>query len=295
MKHIGKILDTVKNYNIINCTECGFTHIDPVPTQAELDKVYREEYYTEEKPLYIERTVEDIEWWNTVYNDRYDFFEENLAKNRRSILDIGCGSGFFLKRGKERRWQCLGVEPSKQAARHAKGLGLDIENVFLNEMDFGKKRFDVIHLSEVLEHIPDPVNLCKKAYSLLDDKGIICVVVPNDYNPFQKVLRDKLGFNPYWLAPPHHINYFDFNSLENLLKKVGFKILERTAMFPMDMFLLMGDNYVGNDTLGRQCHAKRKKLDIMLNEPTLKGFKIDMYRLMAKHGIGREMIIYGGK
>jgi hypothetical protein len=121
------------------------------------------------------------------------------------------------------------------------------------------------------------------------------VVVPNDYNPFQIILREKQGFQPYWLAPPHHINYFNYDSLERLLKSTGFTIKERVAMFPMDMFLLMGDNYVGNDVLGRQCHARRKRLDIVLNNPDLKTFKQDLYRLMAHHGIGREMIVFGVK
>ena len=71
----------------------------------------------------------------------------------------------------------------------------------------------MIHLSEVLEHVPVAVNICKKSYNLLSDGGIICVAVPNDYNPFQKALREKLAFEPYWLAPPHHINHFTCTKL----------------------------------------------------------------------------------
>lgn len=293
MRHDGEVLDRIKDYSIINCGTCGFIHIDPIPSQEELDRIYREEYYTEEKPLFIQRCMEDIEWWNVVYDDRYDFFEKIISPDRRRILDIGCGPGFFLERGKERGWECLGIEPSKQAATHAKGLGLDVENAFFGDIRFKTDGFDVIHLSEVLEHTPDPTSLCKRVYTLLSDGGIICVVVPNDYNPFQTVLRERLDFQPYWLAPPHHINYFSFDSLESLLKKVGFNIAYRTAMFPMDIFLLMGDNYVGDDAIGRQCHARRKRLDILLNEPALKGFKRDIYKIMAQHGIGREMIVYG--
>lgn len=57
----------------------------------------------------------------------------------------------------------------------------------------------------------------------------------------------------------------------------------------------MCNNNVGNDELGRASHVGRKRLDIMLNEPELKGFKTDLYSLMAKHGVGREMVIYGAK
>lgn len=295
--HKGKAIDFVKGYEIIQCESCGFIHVNPVPTEKDLANIYKEEYYTTEKPQFIERQLEDLEWWNVVYDDRYDFFEQNLPKNRRRILDIGCGPGFFLKKGMERGWKGLGIEPSRQAAGFAKGQGLDVLNCFLNKawLEKSEKRFDVVHMSEVLEHIPDPLSLCKIACTLLDKGGIICVVVPNDYNPLQQILRGKKGVDPYWLAPPHHINYFTFNSLKNLLSRTGFEIMYTTATFPMEFFLLMGENYVGNDALGRECHRKRKKLDILLNDQPLMKFKKEMYELMAHHSVGREVIVYGIK
>ena len=295
--HKGKIIDTVRDYKIIQCETCGFVHTNPIPTEEQLDVVYKNDYYTREKPQFIKRQLEDLDWWNIVYDDRYDFFEQNLPMTRRKILDIGCGPGFFLKRGFERGWKGLGIEPSRQAGEFAKRQGLKVLNCFLNkaELQESNERFDVIHMSEVLEHIPDPLSLCKNAYTLLNKGGIICIVVPNDYNPIQKVLREKLGFQPYWLAPPHHINYFTFDSLKGLLKRTGFKVMHTTTTFPMEFFLLMGDNYVGNDSLGRACHARRKKLDILLNKATLVKFKKEMYKLMAKYGIGREVVVYGTK
>ncbi|MBF0506848.1 MAG: class I SAM-dependent methyltransferase [Nitrospirae bacterium] len=295
--HKGRIIDNANGYDIIECEQCGFVHITPLPTQEDLDKIYKEEYYTTEKPLFIQRQQEDLEWWNIVYDDRYDFFEQNLSQDKRRLLDIGCGPGFFLKRGQERGWKPLGIEPSTQAVAHAKNLGIDVLNCFLDDSEIKDRGaiFDVVHMSEVLEHIPDPAALCNTAYNLLADGGIICVVVPNEYNPFQIILRDKLGFQPYWLAPPHHINYFNYDSIERLLQKSGFRILQRTAMFPMDIFLLMGDNYVGNDKVGRACHAKRKRFDLFLNEPILIDFKKNIYKLMAEHGIGRESVLFGIK
>lgn len=295
--HDGKVIDRVKDYEVIDCEVCGFKHIVPIPTQEELEKVYEKEYYSIEKPLFIERQLEDIEWWNVVYDDRYDFFEQNLPNDRRKILDIGCGPGFFLKRGKERGWEGLGVEPSRQAAEYAKGLGLDVVNCFLNEanLEDREEKFDVVHMSEVLEHITEPIVFCKTAYNLLSDEGIICVVVPNDYNPFQKILREKLGFQPYWLAPPHHINYFTFTSLHTLLEQVGFSIIGKEAMFPIDIFLLMGDNYIGNDTIGRICHSKRKQLEINLKRGGLNSFKRELCQFLASKDIGREMVLFANK
>lgn len=295
--HKGNNIENVNGYGILDCETCGFIHIDPVPSKEELDRVYREEYYAEEKPRFIERVIEDLRWWETVYDDRFEFLESRLGPGRRTVLDIGSGPGYFLKRGIERGWKCLGIEPSRQACEHARGLGAEVINAFFDDSTAAllKGRFDAVHLSEVLEHVPDPSGVLKTAYGLLEPGGILTAIVPNDFSPVQKVLTDRLNFNPYWLAPPHHINYFTFGTLSELMRKTGFEALEQTAMFPMDFFLLMGDNYVGNDELGRASHSRRKKLDIMLNEPELKGFKNELYSLMARHNIGREMVIYGVK
>ena len=295
--HKGAVIDKVKDYEIINCRSCGFIHINPLPSKEELLRIYKEEYYSNEKPQFIERQIEDIEWWNIVFDDRYDFFEGNLPKNKRRILDIGFGPGFFLKRGEKRSWKGIGVEPSRQASEHAKSLGVKVVNCFLDEFDIEENtgKFDVIHLSEVLEHIPDPINICKESYNLLSDGGIICAVVPNDYNPFQKAVREKLGFEPYWLAPPHHINYFTFDSLGALLERVGFKILKKEAMFPIDIFLLMGDNYIGNDKVGRACHAKRKQLEINLHRSGLNKFRRELYEFFASRNLGREIVLFARK
>ncbi|HEY4705871.1 MAG TPA: class I SAM-dependent methyltransferase [Thermodesulfobacteriota bacterium] len=294
--HNGIIIEKANGFCIKDCSDCGFIHIDPIPPPDELDRVYSEEYYKDEKPQFIERVIEDLKWWDSVYDDRYDFFESRLPFGRRFVLDIGCGPGYFLKRGMDRGWRCTGIEPSKQAARHAAGLGVDVVNAFFNnDTAPSLGTFDAVHLSEVLEHVPDPADVLKRAAGLLSRGGLICCVVPNDYSPVQKVLQEKLDYDPYWLAPPHHINYFSFASLSGLMERSGFRVIHSTAMFPIDFFLLMGDDYIGDDSLGRASHARRKSLDLMLGEPGLRAFKKELYELMARHGIGREMVVYGVK
>ena len=294
--HTGVVLDSVKGFDVIECETCGFKHIVPIPTAEEMEEVYREEYYSIEKPLYLERTKEDLDWWNLVYSERYDTFEEYLQPDRRRILDIGSGPGAFLLHGKQRGWQTLGIEPSRQAVDYSRKLGLEIVEDFLTEETANKLgKFDVVHMSEVLEHIPDPKSMLQLARHLLTKGGLVCVVVPNDYNPFQYALRMSCGYEPWWVAPPHHIIYFDFESLNRLLEISGFEVLIREATFPIDMFLLMGDNYVGNDKLGQQCHSKRKMFEYNLNESGLSHVKSQLYRALAQFGIGREVVLFGKK
>lgn len=290
-EHQGPLVDRVGDFQVVECESCGFRHVTPIPTEDELREVYSHEYYSTEKPIYLERAREDREWWDLVYRERYELFEELLPEGRRRLLDVGSGPGFFLLHGKERGWRTLGVEPSRQAAEHARGLGVEVIEEFLDgdvAQELGT--FDVVHLSEVLEHLPDPAEHLRSFRDLLAPDGLVCVSVPNDYNPFQQALRDACDYEPWWVAPPHHLNYFDFASLRRLLERCGFEVVREEASFPMDLFLLMGDNYVGNDELGRACHLRRAAFEQNLERAGLGEVKRQLYLQLAALGLGRTCV-----
>ena len=92
----------------------------------------------------------------------------------------------------------------------------------------------------------------------------------------------------WWIFPPEHINYFDFQTYKKLIKKVGFDPILMTTNFPMELFLLLGEDYVGNDEVGSRCHQKRIKFDLSLPDEVRR----NMYMSLAKAGIGRECILY---
>jgi len=120
------------------------------------------------------------------------------------------------------------------------------------------------------------------------------VAVPNDFSPFQKILSNDLGMKPWWLAPPHHINYFTPDTLCRLLEKNGFEIIKKESSFPMELFLMLGDNYVEDPSLGRKMHNKRKKFDMILSQFDNQ-FKRDLYQAFANLNIGRDIIVYAKK
>jgi len=281
---------------VIACAVCDFNHIIPIPTVDELTEVYRDEYYTQEKPLYLEQYQEDLDWWNLVYRERFETFEALLPASRRRILDVGSGPGYFLLNGKERGWDTLGMEPSARAAAHSRSLGLNIENDLLAPNTAAKLGlFDVVNMGVVLEHVPDPEELLRLTYDCLEPGGLLCVIVPNDYNPIQQTLVKVSQYEPWWVSPPHHINYFGFDSLGRLFERVGFEEVLRESTFPIDMFLLMGDKYVGNDDVGRACHAKRKQLETKLIEAGLGDLKRSLYKKFAELELGREIVMIGKK
>lgn len=289
--HAGAALDTVNGFTVIDCDVCRFKHIVPVPTPEELARVYSHEYYATEKPLYLERHIEDLDWWNLVYADRYALFERLLPSGRRRVLDVGSGPGYFLLHGQQRGWSVRGIEPSTQAASHSRTLGLEIVNAFLDDDSAPKLgTYDVVNMNEVVEHVPDPRDVLRLAFGLLEPGGLVSLTVPNDYNPFQAALRDVCGFQPWWVAPPHHVNYFDVASIQRLLNE-RFEVVSVETNFPIDLFLLMGDNYVGNDALGRACHAKRKTFEQTLARAGKGALTHELYRRLAEIGIGRDIFV----
>lgn len=294
--HRGSVVESANGFDVVDCMDCGFKHIIPVPTEDELEHAYSHEYYAQDKPLYIERHTEDREWWDLTYAHRFGEFERLLAPDARRLLDIGSGPGYFLMHGKSRGWTVKGIEPSVQAAEHSVRLGLDIENAFFSSVTAeALGTFDVINMGEVLEHIPDPAALLRLIHRRLNPGGLVCIVVPNDFSPFQRVLRETLKFPAWWVAPPHHINYFSRDSLGRLLRRCGFTPEVEEVTFPIDLFLLMGDNYVGNDVLGRECHERRMRFEKAVTENGQGPLLGELYRALAQMGIGRDLVVYGRK
>lgn len=295
--HQGVVHQMVGDFSVIDCECCRFKHVVPLPTPQELETVYSHEYYTQEKPFYIDQYLEDKAWWDAVYAERYDVLEGHLGGRQGSILDVGSGPGLFLAMGRTRGWDVKGVEPSIKASDYSQRvLGLDVKNIFLDaETAPTLGQFDVVNMGEVLEHLSDPAGMLRLVNGLIKQNGLLTLVVPNDFNPLQLILRDHLGFKPWWVAPPHHLNYFSHESLKALVERLGFEVLHMESTFPIDIFLMMGKNYIGNDPLGREVHGLRKTLDQNLFDAGATELRRKLYGAFADLGLGREVVLYARK
>lgn len=296
-QHHGRRLLGRDGVDVIDCQHCGFIHIAPLPQPDELISFYRDAFYNEEKPDYLKNASEDREWLADTYNDRIDTFEAHLRPKRRKILDIGCGPGFFLATAAARGWQGLGIEPSPHAAAFARSHGVEVITDFFSRESAARiDKQDVVHMSQVLEHVLNPGELLSLAWDLLDTEGLICVSVPNDFNPLQRAFQAATSHQPWWVVPSHHINYFSFDSLEALLLSQGFTPIHREASFPLELFLLMGDSdYIDNPQLGRAVHGKRKRLERTLSQAGFNDTKRALLGAFAQAGIGRLAMVVARK
>ncbi|KAA0966780.1 class I SAM-dependent methyltransferase [Sporosarcina sp. ANT_H38] len=295
--HKGNSVYKGEDFSIIECEICLFKHIIPLPEQNELDQLYKADYYEKVKPEYIKNVKEDAEWLANVYKERVKVIDSYFEIGETlTALDIGSGPGYFLTAGQELGWDTVGIEPSGQAYSYSKSLGLNVINDF-----FGSKQakdlpnFDIIHMNHVLEHMQSPVEMIQLIAQKLKKNGILCVAVPNDFNAFQEVLYDKCDFEPWWISPTLHLNYFTFDSLKQLLEGNGFDVKKRTTSFPMELFLLMGDNYIDDNKMGRHCHEKRKNFEMRLFENNLEEVKEKFYESLAINELGRDVILFARK
>lgn len=294
-KHRGDRIDSVNGFDIIECTTCGFRHVVPLPSDEELGDYYAKQFY-EERLFIPEKFETDREWLEMCYAERYEVFENFLQTGRHRLLEIGSGIGGFLEVGVQRGWDVVGVEPSARATQLAQSKGLKVVNdLFSKEKVAHLGPFDVVHMDDVMEHLTDPVETLHQIRSFLSEKGLISLICPNDYSPLQSLLRDHQDFSPWWLSPPIHLNYFNFKSMTALLEKTGFEVVETTTSFPMEFFLIAGDNYVKQSELGGACHDRRKAFEVNLNRYGMDPLRRKLYSALASEGVGRHIVMVARK
>lgn len=285
-----------KGNPVIDCQDCGFAHLWPKPTPAELAKYYAESFYETHVPAdYHDKESKEQPYWEIEFADRLAAFSEILQKPTGKLLDVGCGGGWLLSYAASHGWEALGIEASRSTWNVASARAPVLLGSF-PEVDVSQHApFDAIHMKLVMEHVSEPFDILRAAHAVLRPGGVLVVQVPNDFNPLQLAARKLLSKDPWWVVHPVHVNYFNFESMERVLKRCGFEPRLREATFPMEWFLLQGIDYIGRDDIGRKCHGQRMALEQNLEAAGLTHMRRSFSRWLASQGIGREAVIYAVK
>ena len=136
------------------------------------------------------------------------------------ILDVGCGGGSYLYRLKQWGWQTYGVEPSETGAQQAQSLGLDVTQRSLTDAQFPDAFFDVVRLSNVLEHLSDPKTIFREIARILKPDGAVYITVPNTRSFVFWFFQE----NWYALDSPRHVISYCPRALQTLCGAAGFEI-----------------------------------------------------------------------
>lgn len=288
-------------------TKWGFKAVSPLPETITLSHFYKKDYYKkllkegktrEAKLIHKDANIRDEELaWvrSTYFADRLFYLRSFIGTaKKKTILDVGCGTGEFLQFMKKHTWSVHGIEPSYEAWISAHKKEKNIFNISLEDFDADKRytnAFDAVALFNVLEHIPHPDKVIAIAKRLLKKRGVLMIQVPNDFNVLQDMANTLVQKKNWWVTIPDHINYFNFGTLTRLLSQSGFRIRLKTTDFPMEMFLLLGENYIDNKELGSVCHKKRIYFESQMTADARRKF----YATLASFSLGRQCIIYAQK
>jgi 2-polyprenyl-3-methyl-5-hydroxy-6-metoxy-1,4-benzoquinol methylase len=290
-------------FKIIEDPEYNFRRLEPIPAPSELNDFYESKYFSlikkggrasEMRKLIETRNHSnpELKWLErTLYKDICQILRElDAGKN---LFDVGCGTGDFLRYAGSQGFVASGIDPSQEGFNIAQSIGIDVQQSTLEEYVKNPKRqnfqpFDIITLLNVLEHLPDPDEVIENIKIILRPGGIICIRVPNDFSEIQMATQKKLDIKPWWVAIPDHVNYFNFKSLKEFLKKCGFDVVYLFSDFPMEFFLLMDENYVKNAKKGRECHQKRVAFELSMPSD----LRRRLYKSFAELGIGRNSLVF---
>jgi len=197
------------NYKLVACDNCNLFYLNPFPTKMKIKSFYGSKYY-------YDNPVND-----GVFATKSLLFFNSIKKYLPSggcSLDVGCSKGFLSYFFKKHNFDAYGIDLSSKACSFARKIGVNaIASDLLNYNP--NKKFDVITIIDLIEHVDEPQKVLKKANSLLKKGGLLIVSTPNIKSFYSKISKSNwAGFDL-----PFHIIYFSKDSLSFGLKNAGFK------------------------------------------------------------------------
>jgi 2-polyprenyl-3-methyl-5-hydroxy-6-metoxy-1,4-benzoquinol methylase len=152
---------------------------------------------------------------------------ERIARSRGTLLDVGCGTGEFLREMRRAGWTVRGVESDEGAARHARGRhGLDVVCGDIHDVGPSDGTFDVVTMWHVLEHLASPQRALALIRGVLKPRGLAVIAVPN----VESV--DAAVYGSDWNAydAPRHLHHFSFEVLDRLCRDAGLELSRRRSL-----------------------------------------------------------------
>jgi SAM-dependent methyltransferase len=285
---------------LVHKNHFGFYELTDKPSQDDLKKYYAEKYYQQSLSTYQQAySEEEIAYIRNKLEQKCLAAGKLLAapaETQRSFLDVGAGEGWALAYFRAQGWHCTGLDYSEYGCRtHNPDCVADLmvgdiyENI--DKLVQKSRKFDLVLLDNVLEHVPDPLSLLTRIRGLTALGGVLIIEVPNDFSVVQQHLLDN-GYisRSFWIAIPDHISYFNRDGLTALCDEAGWRTQCVLGDFPIDFSLFNeSTNYVENKSAGKSCHRVRVAVENLMHAVSPEKTNV-LYEALADLGMGRQLI-----
>jgi len=193
--------------DLFRCHECGTVQQPSLPAGGDLHELYRRmadgAYLAEEEGR--RRTARRL----------LDLLGDHVPAGR--LLEVGCGHGLLLDEARRRGYEPRGLELSASAAAYARDvLGLEVDDVGLEDPGLGADGWDAVILADVLEHLDDPRGALARCAELLAPDGALLVVTPDPAS-----LTARLAGRRWWGLLPAHTFLLPRRTLRELVAATG--------------------------------------------------------------------------
>ena len=225
---------TNEGFTIVKCDNCGLLFVNPRPSPAEISRYYQSENY-------ISHSTKQAGFLNKIYAyirkknhvKKYKLIQS--YRNSGSLIDIGCATGEFLDFFQKKGWEVTGVEPDEDArnfARNTYSLNVIDEK---NIPELSEKKFDVVTMWHVLEHVHDLNERLSQINRILKDNGIAVIAVPNPN------CHDASFYKSFWAGydVPRHLFHFTQKPITALFEKKGFHLLKKIPLVYDSFYISM--------------------------------------------------------
>jgi SAM-dependent methyltransferase len=213
--------------DLVRCAACGFGQPSALPSL----------------PRYFERLYD--QWWDRAWVEnefRADYkdlifrsilreLERRCGAGRR-LLDVGAHAGRFLYLARQAGWDAEGIELNPRTAAYAASRsGAPVRQMNARQLADAGTRYDAVVLTDVLEHIPEPVDMLATVAALTRPGGVVAVKVPCGASQvFKEHVLARVSSHRATLADNLvHVNHFSPRSLAMALDRAGFSPAIRVA------------------------------------------------------------------
>lgn len=223
-------------FKYVSCNNCSTLFTNPRPSFEIIKKFYSDSPSTNFWINEFFRPVMEARR-EKIFKPRAKDVNK-LFKGHQVIGDIGAGFGLFLEelRKISPDNQYIVIEPSLEMADICNDKGFEVKYKCIEDIDDMDNMFDILTLFELTEHLVDPLLFFKKVCSLLKPGGILYLTTLNGKGFDILLLWEKSKS----IAPPQHLNFFNPYSLNLLLERSGFEIIETTTPGKLDWNIVEG-------------------------------------------------------
>lgn len=211
---LTKVSSGFADVALVRCVVCGLTRQQNVSQsyEPELYEYYKGYSHKPEHELFPEINVARQQ--GLLYSFRH-------APGRR-LLDVGCGLGQFVRTASRSGWDARGIDLAKGAIEIAQSHAVSCEVLDFFDSSLETERFDVITMSEFVEHVSTPASFIERAAHLLNAGGLLFLTTPN----FASIDRRVLGVD-WRVIHAEHLLYFEPTTLRRTVEKCGaFSVLK---------------------------------------------------------------------